>query len=201
MSRFGSRIPAVAALLAALLAPAGLLGRAQAQVPAAKKQIVVGEGVGGVKLGMTAEQVVAVTGQPVQTNRDGDRVVYMSFSEKDIFGVYFDGSPARVHMLIVAAPGHCTLRNVCLARAGEIARLKAAYGSRVVRFKERDGEILYRILNRYSGKRSVLTSFSEGTDNALSQVTILHWDGAITDSTLDGDAPAPKGKATDRGRR
>lgn len=168
--------------------------KAQSQ-PIGARPIVVGEGVAGVKLGMTAEQVTAVMGTPLQTNKAGDRVVYMSFADKHIFGVYFDGSPAKVSMLIVAGPGYCTRRQVCLAHAGEIARLKSAYGSRAVRFKERDGEVFHRILNRYTGKRSVLTAFSEGSDNSLAQVTIMYWDGRITDPALDGDAPAPKRKA------
>lgn len=176
--RAGHRLILAATASSLLLASSVAPGRIKAEPT---KSIAVGVGVGGVKLGMTADQVTAVMGQPVHTNRDGDRVVYMSFAAKDIFGVYFEGRPATVNMLIVGAPGYCTELGVCLGKAGGVARLKSAYGKRVMRFKEQDGEISFRILDK-AGKRAVLTSFSpDDPETSLNQVMILYWQGRITD--------------------
>ena len=63
-----------------------------AQSPPPAHLIIEGSGVAGITLGMTGGEVRARLGEPVTENRQGDRVVYMSYHPKDIFGVYLDPS-------------------------------------------------------------------------------------------------------------
>lgn len=142
-----------------------------------------GVGVAGVELGMTAAQVETLLGKPVSQNAADDHVVYMSFHKTDIFGVYFDQATGRVRMIIVAIKDKtwCTAYDVCLYREGDLAKLKAHYGAKLLRFTDRDGSITYRLLDNH-----VMTEFTPvEARNGIVQAAILNWNGLVDQSSFD----------------
>lgn len=148
-----------------------------------KNLIRDGIGVAGVELGMTPAQVATLLGKPVSQNAADGHVVFMSFHQTDIFGVYFDPSTDRVRMIIVAVKDKtwCTAYDVCLYREGDLAKLKAHHGADLLRFTDRDGSITYRLL-----KNNIMTEFTPvEARNGIVQAAILNWDGAIDQSSFD----------------
>jgi hypothetical protein len=150
--------------------------------------IVEGEGVAGVHLGMTADEVRDRLGPPEHMNAfENGQPVFMSFHDEEIFGVYFDHQTARVDQIIVSVEsgGICTDYGVCLYREGDLSTLKARHGSKLLRFLDRDGSVTYRLL-AVDGAASVLTEWTpvEARDG-LVQVAIMNWTGPIDRSSFD----------------
>jgi hypothetical protein len=145
-----------------------------------------GIGVAGVELGMTPAEVEAKLGAPSRTNKDGERVVFMGYGANERYGVYFDDGP-RVRMLIASIEDGtwCTDYDVCLYREGDLAKLKAHHGAKMLRFVDRDGAITYRLLES-KGERKVLTEYTPAEErNGVVQVAILYWTGNIDTSGFD----------------
>ncbi len=147
-----------------------------------------GIGVAGVELGMTEAQVRAQLGKPETVNAGPNgKPLYMSFHSTDNFGVYFDEATGRVRMLIVAIKGGkiCTSFGVCLYREGDLSKLKAYYGKKLVRFTDRDGSVTYRRLVPMRPRNVMIEYTPAENKTAVVQVSMLYWDGKITDSSLD----------------
>lgn len=148
--------------------------------------IVDGIGVAGIALGQTPAQVEAQLGRPERTNKDGPRVVFMSYDRDGIFGVYFDDD-GRVRMIIAAMQDGtwCTAYDVCLYREGDLAKLKVHYGDKLLRFTDRDGSVTYRLLEK-KGETQVMTEFTPVEPrNGVVQVMIATWQGPIDRSSFD----------------
>lgn len=145
-----------------------------------------GVGVGGVELGMTAADVEARIGKPDRVNKAGNEIMFMAYREPDNFGVYF-GDGARVRMLIVSVKDGsvCTEYDACLYREGDLAKLKARHGAKLLRYVDRDGSVTYRLLEA-KGDRQVMTEYTPAEDrNGIVQVAMLYWTGAIDTSSFD----------------
>lgn len=163
---------------------------AQSQPPQpapANSLIREGVGVAGAELGMTVAQIEAVLGKPERQNAAGDQVVFMSFHKTGNFGVYFNAETGRVRMIIVSLQDQtwCTSFDVCLYREGDLAKLKAHHGAKLVRFVDRDGSITYRLLSQSAGGQ-VMTEYTPAEDrNGIVQAAILYWQGPIDHSSFE----------------
>ena len=144
-------------------------------------------GVAGVELGMTPTEVEAKRGKPVRQNAQDGHVVFMSFHKEENFGVYFDPVTSRVRMIIASVKDKtwCTDFDVCLYREGDLAKLKAHHGDKLLRFVDRDGSVTYRLLGN-KGANTVMTEYTPSeAHNGVVQVTIMDWTGPITQSSFD----------------
>ena len=151
------------------------------------RKIVIGEGIAGINIGMTADDVVALAGRPLSENRSPDgNLLFLGYDPPGIFGVYINAVTGRVRAIVLARDGYCTRRKVCLGADGQVGALRQAYGDRVLRFEDKDGAVSYRLLNDY-GDRKILTEFTPSVDEtSLVQVMLLEWTGDIDTSGLDG---------------
>lgn len=157
------------------------------QAGPAKTLIREGIGVAGAELGMTVAQVEAVLGKPERQNKAGERVVFMSFHKTGNFGVYFNPETGRVRMIIASVQDQtwCTSFDVCLYREGDLAKLKAHHGAKLLRFVDRDGSITYRLLTQTGGGQ-VMTEYTPAeARNGVVQAAILYWQGPIDRSGFD----------------
>ena len=172
---------ALCAIFAITIAPSRITAEPQSRT------IVVGEGIAGINIGMMADEVVAIAGPPVSETRLPDgKLIFLGYDPPGIFGVYINAATGRVRTIVLARDGYCTRRKVCLGAAGQVEALKTTYGDRVLRFKDKDGTVTYRMLTDY-GDRKVLTEFTPAVDeNSIVQVMMLNWNGDITTSGLDG---------------
>lgn len=144
-----------------------------------------GVGVAGIELGMTPATVEAKLGKPLRTNKAGDQVLYMAFGPGERFGVYFDDKGVRMLIASVQDGTWCTDYDVCLYREGDLAKLKARHGAKMLRFVDRDGGITYRLLEP-RGDRKVMTEYTPVEErNGVVQVAILYWSGNIDTSGFD----------------
>jgi hypothetical protein len=144
-----------------------------------------GVGVAGIELGMTPATVEAKLGKPLRTNKAGDQVLYMAFGPGERFGVYFDDKGVRMLIASVQDGTWCTDYDVCLYREGDLAKLKARHGAKMLRFVDRDGGIMYRLLEP-RGDRKVMTEYTPVEErNGVVQVAILYWSGNIDTSGFD----------------
>jgi hypothetical protein len=154
--------------------------------PAPAHLIREGFGAGGAELGMTEAQVRARLGEPVDVNKAGETVVFMSYHPTDIVGVYF-GDDNRVRMVIAAVKDKtwCTDFDVCLYREGDLAKLKARHGNALHRFVDRDGSVTFRLLTERDG-RKIMTEYTPVEEKqGVVQVAVLYWSGTIDTSSLD----------------
>lgn len=162
---------------------------APAKVEAAKpvgRAIRDGIGVGGVELGLTIAEVEARLGLPVNVNKLGEQIVFMSYAKSGLFDVYI-GEGGRVRMIIASNQDRtwCTEYDVCLYREGDLAKLKAHHGAALRRFVDRDGSVTYRLLTK-KGDRQVMTEYTPSEQrDGLVQVAILYWKGTIDTSSFD----------------
>lgn len=145
-----------------------------------------GFGAGGAELGMTEAEVRARLGEPVEVNKAGETVVFMSYHPTDNVGLYF-GDDNRVRMVIAAVKDKtwCTDFDVCLYREGDLAKLKARHGNALHRFVDRDGSVTLRLLAERDG-RKIMTEYTpvEEKDGVV-QVAVLYWTGTIDTSSFD----------------
>ncbi|NOT39827.1 MAG: hypothetical protein HOP13_04975 [Alphaproteobacteria bacterium] len=140
-----------------------------------------GVGVAGVALGMSPADVERVLGKPEHTNKAGQEVVFMGYDADGIFGIYFGEN--RVRMIIAARKDKtwCTDFDVCLYREGDLKKLKAHHGAKLLRFVDRDGSVTYRLL-----AGSVMTEYTPVEDrDGVVQVTVMNWDGPVDRSGFD----------------
>lgn len=144
-----------------------------------------GIGVAGIELGMTPAMVEAKLGEPSHTNKAGDQVLFMAFGPGERFGVYFDDKGVRMLIAGVQDGTWCTDYDVCVYREGDLAKLKAHHGAKMLRFVDRDGGITYRLLEA-KGDRKVMTEYTPVEErNGVVQVAILYWAGDIDTSGFD----------------
>lgn len=149
--------------------------------------IIEGTGVGGISLGMSEAEVRAKLGKPASENKDGEKVVFMSYHQTDIFGVYFDPATAKVRMIILAMKDKswCTAFDVCLYRDGDLSKLLAHHGPKLFRFTDRDGSVTLRLLSG-QGDQQVMTEYTPNEEHkGVAQVAILYWTGKIDTSSFD----------------
>ncbi|MFM9863008.1 MAG: hypothetical protein ACKVRO_05325 [Micropepsaceae bacterium] len=162
--------------------PPAVTAPVPAPAPALPKHLIrEGVGVAGVALGMSPADVERVLGRPERTNKSGGEVVFMGYDSDAIFGVYFGEN--RVRMIIVAQKDMtwCTDFGVCLYREGDLAKLKAHHGAKLLRFVDRDGSVTYRLL---SG--GVMTEYTPVEErNGVVQVSVMTWDGPVDRSSFD----------------
>jgi len=154
--------------------------------PAPAHLIREGFGAGGAELGMTEAQIRARLGEPVEVNKAGETVIYMSYHPTDNVGVYF-GDDGRVRMVIAAVKDRtwCTDFDVCLYREGDLAKLKARHGNALLRFVDRDGSVTYRLLTERDGKK-IMTEYTPVEEKqGVVQVAVLYWSGTIDTSSFD----------------
>lgn len=154
--------------------------------PPARHLIREGFGAGGAELGMTEGDVRAKLGEPVEVNKAGSSVVYMSYHRTDNVGVYF-GDDGRVRMVIAAVKDQtwCTDFDVCLYREGDLPKLKAHHGNALHRFVDRDGSVTYRLLVEREG-RKIMTEYTPVEEKqGVVQVAVLYWSGTIDTSSFD----------------
>lgn len=146
-----------------------------------KHLIREGVGVAGVELGMTPADVERALGKAEHTNKAGSEVVFMGYDTDGIFGIYF--AENRVRMVIAAKKDKtwCTAFDVCLYREGDLAKLKAHHGAKLLRFVDRDGSVTYRLLA--GGVMTEYTPIEER--NGVVQVNVMRWDGPIDKSSFD----------------
>ena len=161
---------------------------AQSPVVSAPAHLILeGIGVGGISLGMPEAEVRARLGTPASENRDGENVVYMSYHQTDIFGVYFDPATAKVRMIILAVKDKswCTGFDVCLYRDGDLPKLVAHHGPKLFRFTDSDGSVTLRLLSG-QGDQQVMTEYTPNEEHkGVAQVAILYWTGKIDTSSFD----------------
>lgn len=146
-----------------------------------KHLIREGVGVAGVELGMTPADVERALGKAEHTNKAGSEVVFMGYDTDGIFGIYF--AENRVRMVIAAKKDKtwCTAFDVCLYREGDLAKLKAHHGAKLLRFVDRDGSVTYRLL-----AGGVMTEYTPVEErNGVVQVNVMRWDGPIDKSSFD----------------
>lgn len=155
---------------------------APAPAPAAPAHLIrEGVGVAGVELNMSPADVERVMGKAERTNKAGADVVFMGYDAGEIFGVYFDQN--RVRMIIAARQDKtwCTDFDVCLYREGDLAKLKAHHGAKLLRFVDRDGSVTFRLL-----QNGVMTEYVPNEERGgVVQVTVTKWDGPIDRSGFD----------------
>ncbi len=153
-----------------------------APAPAAAAHLIrEGVGVAGVELGMTPADVERVLGKAEQTNKADEEIVFMGYDAGEIFGVYFGGG--HVRMIIAARKDKtwCTDFDVCLYREGDLTKLKAHHGAKLLRFVDRDESVTYRLL-----AGGVMTEYVPSEErNGVVQVTVTNWDGPIDRSGFD----------------
>lgn len=155
---------------------------ASAPAPAVPAHLIrEGVGVAGVELGMTPADVERILGKAEQTNKAGEEIVFMGYDAGEIFGVYF--GEGHVRMIIAAKKDKtwCTDFDVCLYREGDLAKLKAHHGAKLLRFVDRDGSVTYRLL-----AGGIMTEYVPSEErNGIVQVTVTKWDGPIDQSGFD----------------
>ncbi len=167
-------------------APVAPAAPSPAAAPVRPHLIREGLGVDGVELGMSVADVLRVKGKPDHQNKAGESVVFMAYHEPQNFGVYFDDA-GRVRMLIVAQQDKtwCTAFDVCLYREGDLAKLKAHHGAKLLRFVDRDGSITYRLLEQRDAQQ-IMTEYTPVEErNGVVQVAITFWTGPIDKSSFD----------------
>jgi hypothetical protein len=145
-----SRLRSIAAL--ALLV--GLLGFGAAPSYATavtEGEITIGQGAGGIKLGMTRAQVIGKLGKPFYENANG----YMEYGTGEgQFDVYRESGSrrSRVRMLGIFGTGFRLSDGNAIFETGGIARLRKRYGKRLKRVHFENGERIYRINSRSAGR-------------------------------------------------
>jgi hypothetical protein len=116
----------------------------------------VGEGVAGVQLGMTRAQVAARMGKPYAMTLPSGHATCGIYARNSEFGACFDTGTRRVVSLSAIGSKFCVVRpRFCLQRVGGLAKLKRAFGRRLVGpVGNRGGdELFYEVVGRRGGRR------------------------------------------------
>ena len=128
----------------------------------------VGEGIAGVRLGMTQAQVAARLGKPYGTTLPSGHATCGLYARVPDFGACFDTATRRVISLDGIGPKFCVVRpRFCFQRVGNVTALKRAFGRRLLGpVWNRDGdERFYEVIGR-SGGRRVQTAFVVDTQSS-----------------------------------
>jgi hypothetical protein len=127
---------------------------ALAAVAASSWQVRVGEGIAGVRLGMTQGQVAARIGKPYGMSIATRNVTCGMYARNDDFGACFDTRTGRVVSLSGIGSRFCVVTpRFCFQRVGGLAKLKRAFGRRLVGPVRRGEDPFYEVVVRRGGAR------------------------------------------------
>jgi hypothetical protein len=117
-------------------------------------QVRVSEGIAGVRLGMTRAQVAARVGKPYAMTLSSGNVTCGMYARIADFGACFDTRSGRVVSVDGIGPKFCVVRpHFCLQRVGGLAKLKRAFGRRLIGPLRSGDELFYEVVVRRGGRR------------------------------------------------
>jgi hypothetical protein len=130
-----------------------------ATVASSAWQVHVSEGIAGVRLGMTQSQVAARMGKPYGMSLSTRNVTCGMYARNDDFDACFDTGTGRVVSLSAIGPKFCVAQpRFCFQRVGGFAKLKHAFGRRLVGPVRRSGGVFYEVVVR-RGRARVQSAF------------------------------------------
>jgi hypothetical protein len=117
-------------------------------------QVRMSEGIAGVRLGMTQAQVAAWIGKPYGMTLPSGNVTCGLYSRVADFGACFDTGTRRVVSLYGIGSTFCVVQpRFCFERPGGLAKLKRAYGRRLIGpIRSRYG-LFYEVVVSRGGQR------------------------------------------------
>ena len=125
-----------------------------AAVASSSWQVRVSEGIAGIRLGMTRAQVAARIGKPYGISLPTGNVKCEMYARIAAFGACFDKRTRRVVSLDGIGPKFCVARpRFCFQRVGGLAKLKRAFGRRLVGPVRRDEDVFYEVVVRRGSAR------------------------------------------------
>ena len=128
----------------------------------------VGEGIAGVRLGMTQAQVAARVGKPYAMSIPIANVTCGMYARNDDFGACFDTRTGRTVSLFGIGPKFCVAQpRFCFQRVGGLAKLKRAFGRRLIGpvWNRSGDELFYEVVVRRGGRR-IQTAFVIDTQSS-----------------------------------
>jgi hypothetical protein len=129
-------------------------GVALAAVASSSWQVRVSEGIAGIRLGMTRAQVAARIGKPYGMSLPTGNVTCERYARIAAFGACFDKRTRRVVSLDGIGPKFCVVRpRFCFQRVGGLAKLKRAFGRRLIGPLRSGDELFYEVVVRRGGRR------------------------------------------------
>jgi hypothetical protein len=136
-----------------------------AAVASSAWQVRVNEGIAGVRLGMTQAQVAERVGKPYGMSLSTRNVTCGMYARNDAFDACFDTSTRRVVSLSAIGPRFCVVRpRFCFQRVGGVAKLKRAFGRRLVGPVRRGEDVFYEVVVR-RGSARVQSAFAVDTQS------------------------------------
>ena len=140
-------------------------GVALAAVASSSWQVRVSEGIAGIRLGMTRAQVAARIGKPYGISLPSGNVKCERYARIDAFGACFDTRTGRVVALDGIGPRFCVVRpRFCFQRVGGVAKLKRAYGRRLIGPVHAGHGLFYEVVVS-RGSRRVQNAFAIDTQS------------------------------------
>ena len=125
-----------------------------AAVASSSWQVRVSEGIAGIRLGMTRAQVAARIGKPYGISLPTGNVKCEMYARIAAFGACFDKRTRRVVSLDGIGPKFCVARpRFCFQRVGGLAKLKRAFGRRLIGPLRSGDELFYEVVVRRGGRR------------------------------------------------
>jgi hypothetical protein len=129
-------------------------------------QVRVSEGIAGVRLGMTRAQAAAQVGKPYAMSLPSAHATCGLYARHQDFNACFDLRTGRVVSVSAIGPKYCVVRpRFCFQRVGGLAKLKHAFGRRLIGPVWREDELFYEVVVRHEGRR-VQSAFVIDTQGA-----------------------------------
>jgi hypothetical protein len=128
-------------------------------------RVRVSEGIAGVRLGMTEADVVARIGKPYATSLPSGNATCGMYARIPAFGACFHMRTRRVVTLYAIGPKFCVVRpRFCFQRVGGLAKLKRAFGRRLIGPVRKGDQVFYKYIVR-RGSRRVQSAFVVDTQS------------------------------------